>query len=210
MNIADVPGPQTVLADLVPITPALYRTLEAAVFMAHNYFAQRERDVDLSHHANIVRYEAKVLFEEQNFPMGDLANNGVLLTYKNYRIRILKADQGRVPCPGTTRAKQQFYRQLPLARVGDAPASVRPPEEITNLLLIWDVTATYALADLLVACPKYGDADRASVETFWKELLPHPAELVAPTAPGPIDADDEGDDLPLELVAKDKKTGRAE
>jgi len=73
-----------------------------------------------------------------------------------------------------------------------------------NLLLIWDVTPTYALADLELACPKYGDADRDSTEVYWRILVPHPAQsFIAPPAAS-LDYDDD-----LDITLNDKETGQA-
>ncbi len=211
MKDTSPPEPQAALADLAPLVPVLYQAYEGAAFLAHNYFAQRNRPVDLWHHASIVRYEAKVMLEEHGLPLEDLANNGLALTYAGYNLRAFKADQGRVPSPGTSKTKQRFFQQF---RLTDLPESLlsfaQAQQGRWNLVVVWDVTPTYALADLVLALPKYGDADRASVEMCWEVPIPHPATTT--TAATSRTAGDDGlEDLPLTLlVDKQRHHGQAE
>jgi hypothetical protein len=193
-----VPRPATVLSDLSGPLAAIHGSLEGAAFSAHEAFAAKGREVEPYYHAATFRYEAKLLLEAEGFAMQDLGNNGLMLTIARYTIKILKADQGRIPCPGTSHTKREFYYQTGLEMWPDAVVSIlrEPP---INLIIVWDVTAKYALAPLELVCPKSGDADRSSAESYWRIPIPHPATSIVPILPVVAECNELDDDLPITL-----------
>jgi hypothetical protein len=143
-----------------------------------------------------VRYEVKQYLAahgeeiEEGFQQADLANNGLWVKVGDDHVRILKADEGGVPAPGDSKARQAYFRQELLPGiVGDAPAT----QSGRNFLIIWDVDENYTLTGLRLAYPKSGTA--SSVEVEWIIDIPHPAEAITqvpavqPVEDLPISAD---------------------
>lgn len=110
-----VPGPEETLAQLAPLIPPLDRSIEAAIQEARSFFDGREVNVDPFLFPCLVRYHAKLLLEEvgqtADYELDDLANNGLYLRFAGYQIRILKSDNGKLPVPGPSKPKQEFYNQ---------------------------------------------------------------------------------------------------
>jgi len=204
MKTTNAPAAETVLTDLAGIMPELYDALEGAAFTSRDLFAQKNRDVDPYYHASTFRYEAKTLLEARGFVLKDLANNGLHLVHQQYQLKILKADQGRVPCPGDSKPKREYYLQTSFL-VETGVIGLRQLQIIpVNLLLIWDVTPKYALADLELACPQSGDSERDSAEVYWRITIPHPAQSYSPPPPAPADYEDD-----LDITLDNKETGQA-
>jgi hypothetical protein len=185
-NISDLapeaPDPDRVLKDVGGISPTIYEALEGAAISARGFFEARGESVEPYHFASHVRYDARQYLVRRghkvDFELGDLPNNGLMLTYGRYSIRIRKSDEGDVPIPGASTVLQRFYHQLSL-RFNNQQLS-KP----INLLILWDVLKpSYVLAgDLLLVYPTGGAITRDSVTYSWMVSLPHPA-LAPPVAP---------------------------
>jgi hypothetical protein len=134
-----------------------------------------------------------------DFELGQLANNGLILTYGDYCIRIRKSDDGKVPVPGGSSVLQDFYQQVAF-RFGDGHAESR-----TNLLILWDVIKpSYALApNLYLAYPLSGGVSRDSVVIGWMVAIPHFTETVGKASERVPDAVDEPADLDIRLSDED-------
>jgi len=205
------PDPDRVLNDLAGIGPTIYEALEDAAISARGFFDARGEGVEPYHFASHVRYDARQYLVRRghnvDFELGDLPNNGLMLTYSRYCIRIRKSDEGDVPIPGASTVLQRFYHQLSL-RFGNAQLS-KP----INLLILWDVLKpSYALAgDLLLVYPTGGAITRDSVTYSWMVSLPHPAASrpVQPPVPGAEDlAVTDVDDLDMRLSTEDTELDR--
>lgn len=164
--------PDLTVARLAPLAPVLYKALEVGTIEAHGYFADRKQRVDSYLFPCLVRYHAKMILDdaghrtqEFEFDRRNLANNGLELWFGDYRVRILKARNGLLPSPGTSRTKQQFYHQLPL---------MDQSIESMNLLVLWDHTPT-GLAQLTVCRPARPFRYDETPEYLWIRPLRNPA-----------------------------------
>ncbi len=203
----NVPEPKAVLEDLSRLVPVIYDALESSLHYTREYFSERNQKVDPYLAPGLVRYNAKLYLRatgqsaEDYFDLGTMANNGLLLTYGRYRIRILKSDDGDLPAPGPSKAKQAFYHQLPLIF-----SSGKDDDDPINLVAVWDVTSDYRLREISLVCPKAGNTSRSSVEKHWVWPLA-PAGLLDSA---PVTANSEGGvpaDLPIEYLSEVKTVG---
>jgi hypothetical protein len=174
----NIPGPEETLAQLAPLIPPLYRSIEASVQEARNFFDDRGEDIDPFLFPCLVRYHAKLLLEEAgqaaDYELDDLANNGLYLRFGGYQIRILKSDNGKLPVPGTSKPKQEFYsQQLEFDFMNSGPENSQ--RSLLNLVVLWEVSGLRNLEKLILVCPKAGSTTRDSVEQHWEIQIPHPA-----------------------------------
>src|SRR5712672_1967641 len=106
-------GPEETLAQLTPLIPILYHSIEASIQEARSFFDAKSSRVDPFLFPCLVRYHAKLLLDgsgqSAEYELDELANNGLYLRFSGYQIRILKSDNGRLPVPGPSRQRQEFY-----------------------------------------------------------------------------------------------------
>src|SRR5439155_895797 len=125
---ADAPDPDQVVQELSGLAPSIYKAFEAGTMGARAYFASRSESIEPYHFASQTRYEARQHLvragHRVDFELGQLANNGLILTYGDYCIRIRKSDDGKVPVPGGSSVLQDFYQQVAF-RFGDGHAASR-------------------------------------------------------------------------------------
>jgi hypothetical protein len=118
-------------------------------------------------------------------------------------IRILKADNGSLPAPGYSRARQAFYHQQYAIDFPSTSGIFMP--SVLNLVLLWNVGSGFLFQGLSMSCPKGGDTRRSSVEEYWCTPVPHPALLLR-DRPEKFEVES-AEDLPLDF--KTKETGKA-
>ncbi|MCL5883777.1 MAG: hypothetical protein M1377_00215 [Deltaproteobacteria bacterium] len=202
-----VPEPQAVLEDLSRLVPVIYDALEASLNYTREYFDEHNQGIDPYLAPALVRYNVKLYLRaagqtaEDFFDLDTMANNGLLLTNGRYKIRILKSDDGDLPPPGPSKAKQAFYHQLPLVFSSKTEDDDAP----LNLVVVWDVTSDYRLRGLSLVCPKSGNTSRSSVEKHWVWPLT-PQALLASRAPT-ISKAIVPEDLPIEYLPEPKVVG---
>ena len=165
-----------------------------------------ERRWDANVHAGLTRYFAIALLDRIGLDAHDessdapfervgLANNGICLLRGSNVIRVRKADDGRLPPPGSS-AQEQFYAQqmsLPLHLVG-----LNEPVDPTNFLILWGISPVdRVMNDLVIACPN------GSKEPHWYAKVPHPViGLRRSRQIAPVTTDDDFDEIvPAELSA---------
>lgn len=175
-----VPTPEQILAKLSPLLPLLFQAIESSIVRTRDFFDNGNAGkVDLALAPNLVRFYAKQYFKEKGqeveanevVGMDPLANNGLLLRFGKYCIRILKSDHGDLPTPGHSRTKQNFYQQmLPFGMPEPFGKSLA---ETLNLIVLWNVDARYGFQGLNLACPKWGDNRKNSVEAYWQVPVPY-------------------------------------
>ncbi len=214
MKIPNIPDPPRAVEDLALLTPVLFQALESGTQHAREYFEQQNLRVNADLYPSLVRFHARRLFDEYkemvSYISEELSNNGLMLFFGRYRIRILKSNRGDVPTPGQSRAKQQFYRQsveqpfLPF----DAEATVEHNLQPVNLLVIWEVTSSYNLLSLDLVCPHNDELSPDAAQIYWQCPLPHPAEggQTLPVAGTP--PTDDIDDLDISLPYQEGSAGQ--
>jgi hypothetical protein len=99
-----------------------------------------------------------------------LPNLGLAVSAIGIRFRVLRSDDGMVPIPGISKARQAFYSQQLYFPgwddlLAEAIGTVAPiPSDVTNCVLHWDTDAEYNLTRVYLALPLAGKKTRESVE----------------------------------------------
>jgi hypothetical protein len=195
------PDSETVLAELRPLTDAVWLALEEANQEALAFFEPNDRRWDAGVHAQLTRYHLIPLLDETGLvtaeEAGDapyervgLANNGVCLIRGRHVVRVRKADDGRLPPPGSA-AQEAFYAQqmsLPFNIEGASE-----PEDPANFLILWGLhPADRALNDLVLACPS------ATSEPHWYAHIEHPLTSLRRSHPVPAATSDFDEIVPVQ------------
>src|SRR5579885_1094017 len=185
-----------VLQAIEPIVESVYRALEDAIDLGKQFFPEGKR-IDPFLFPNLVRYHTlerlqPASLEIDQFVIERLSNNGISMRFREYQIRIWKADEGELPAPGYSQSKIQFYEQQELF------AGMR----YLKLAIIWDVTPAGTLKKLLLVCPKGDGPPFANGLAHWQIEIPHPATKIS--AP-PRATNAASDDLPLTRIGGIKK-----
>lgn len=150
-----------------------------------------KRRVDRSLAPHLVRYWAKEFLgnngysvSERNYKINDIPQNGLYLIDGNFHFRVLKADEGRLPVPGNSKVKQDFYQQrfhqgaLAFPDQESLASTIQP----VGFVVLWDTDLGYTIMHkLILACPKSGDVSRASVGVHWREFIEHPVLSIEAT-----------------------------
>lgn len=184
-----------VLEDLQPVLPLIYEAFERAIEESKSFFKEG-KGIDPFLFPNLVRYYALEYLESgpweiDDFSIDRLSNNGIFLRFKDYRIRVWKADEGELPAPGTSESKRIFYEQP------DLWEGMR----FVKLAIIWDTTSKGTLKNLILACPNGDGSPNTAGQAHWQIEIPHPAtHITAATA-----FQDSDDDLILEKPTSVKK-----
>jgi hypothetical protein len=106
-----------------------------------------------------------------------LSNLGLAVSAEGIRFRILRSDDGTVPVPGPSKARQAFYSQEAYFPGWDAMVreaighNVAIPSDVTNCILHWDTDDEYNLTNVYLALPLSGDTTRESVQLHWNEII---------------------------------------
>ena len=178
----NVPDPQTVLGELSHLLPIVYSSLHYGIFETKEFFDQQENEehriINRFLAPNLVRYYTIQALKQKgqivapdtdSLDLKTVPNNGICFSYERYDIRILKSYNGDLPIPGHSRSRQEFYHQLSLnLNVDDKDEDGRR----VNLLILWDVTPSYNLEVLSMACPKAGAETKESVIAHWHCKIP--------------------------------------
>jgi len=216
MPSLNVPSPGEVQKDLELILPIINTALEHGTSNAKDFFEREDQDklIDRYLAPNLVRYWAKrylqgaglqVSEEQAEFNLKPLPNNGLCLIFGRYRVRILKSDDGDLPVPGDSVSRRNFYQQISIVYATENGEEVQ--EDVSNLLILWDIDVAYNLTGLSLAYPKAGKDTKASVQVHWHVPITHPA--FAFTVDAESQPANEEDDLPLQLKYVEKKTEEA-
>jgi hypothetical protein len=171
--------PKAVLADCQPLLDALYDVFEKADLTARSYL--RERAVEFHGDSGrgylepfafsmLVRYNACELLQSGHygsvgFRFERLANNGMALEYKGYKIRVWKADEGEIPAPGSSAARQEFYQQTLL--FSDSP--------VMKLAILWESFDDGRVA-LILAAPRFDGLPYQAGQAHWEIPVVHPGQ----------------------------------
>lgn len=202
MKSHDCPTSEEVHEDLIRVWPTVFDAIEVACQDLRGWFDERGEPVNHALAHNMVRYIAIQHLEQLGLDASlddverePLANNGISLRVGRYHLRFRKLGANGVPVPGQSQVLQDFYDQQMTFAFGDADDEAPDaPAILTNILVLWEVTAEYKFVGLHLACPASGGDSRHSVSLYWgPTAIPHPA--LAASAPGTPAADH---DLPIE------------
>lgn len=171
------PEPEAALKHLVEVHPLIYRALEKGTEHARGYFAANHLTLDPYLFSSIVRYHTRrelidAQDQSRDLCVRHLQNIGTLIDYRGVQIRLWKAsDDGHLPPPGESAAKQAFYHQPYLPGM-EEPAGAR-------LAVIWEVDSNLALAEVTLVCPKGSSEPWEAGQEHWRIPLPHPVDTMA-------------------------------
>jgi hypothetical protein len=180
VHIMHMEVPDAVLDEVRPVLDILYPIFERAVAETQKYMqskmeefrgCDKELPLDPYVFSQLVRFHASELIDSKEFtPIGflfhRLPNSGMYIEYKGYQVRIWKADEGQLPAPGNSLAKQDFYQQ-------ELFPEIRP----RKLAVLWESFVNGAVS-LILACPS-GEGDPwQSGQSHWEITVPHPAQSI--------------------------------
>jgi hypothetical protein len=95
----------------------------------------------------------------------------LLLHYKGFALRVLKAKKGVPPGCGLSKRRREFYSQASVRFLGD---DGKPAGSNTNLLVLWDFAPSFGIGRVWLACPEVAGARSQDVVLAWQELIPNP------------------------------------
>lgn len=191
-------GAHEVLADVAPVAGPMWRALEKGTHAGAEYFDALGQPIERFLYSSIVRFHARLSLDGEGLFSADdpspvtrepLANIGLLLHFREYSIRILKAANGSLR-PARSIAMQGYCEQLAL---------FSQDVDSMNLIVIWDATVDGALASVKLVCPRYAPLKKASVSVHWMIDVPHPAETMSVDSLEHVD-DDDVLDIPIERL----------
>jgi len=190
---------ESVLSELDPITSKVSEAVEIGVAVARDYFEEHHKNFDPWLFADLFRNEvgerlSSIQESGTLLPYGYrrilLPNNGLEFWFGDYRIKILKSTDGRLPVGGSI-ARNLFYYQPMLPSMEDAFG--------TKLVIVWEIDKSYMLAQLQLVCPKSPSIYPDSPEEHWEIDIPHAAVMVVAE---PTKAEPSDQDLPITPLRK--------
>lgn len=100
----------------------------------------------------------------------------LLLHYKGFALRVLKAKKGVPPGCGLSKRRREFYNQASVRFLDD---DGKPVGSKTNLLVLWDFAPSFGIGRVWLACPEVAGSRSQDVVLAWQELLPSPVVQAA-------------------------------
>ena len=191
-----IADPEQELEAIGPLIPLLFEAFEAATERACQFF-EPNSPVDSCLFPELVRYFMKGTLADkvevvQDFEREAVGHNGLSVIFRGRRIRMWKAHDDELPPAGSSRAKRGFLNQqlaLFLSETGDSQLVH------LNLVILWNVSSSYRLRRLYLACPKSANGTWVPAESWWTREIQHPA---AAALPGESSASPDMPDLPFE------------
>ena len=182
--IAENISAEQISNDIKELIFKVHVALEDAPRLAKLFFEKQNQDIDPFLVNDIIRYYVKRYLLDldfdvtESYKVDDLANNGLSVRYNGYHVRILKADHGDLPIPGVSETKKLFYNQQLSMDLYNSDTNLRRLKP--NVLILWDLSSSYDLSQLYLACPKSGGKTRESVSSYFNNPLEHAAYLIKP------------------------------
>jgi hypothetical protein len=178
----ELPEFSVVRRDLDPILPGLYAAVEYGAQVGEEFFTQQGTPQDPYLFAHLLRFFAQRHLKSAGEDLEELAldpqgNNGVLIRYGKYQLRLLKARKNGLPLPGHSQSRLAEYRQVAFfdGFTGWDNCSL---QATISLLMLWDVDPRKRVVGLSLALPQAGFADPQSYRCHWMQPLSHPTETM--------------------------------
>jgi hypothetical protein len=109
----------------------------------------------------------------------------LLIHYKGFALRVLKAKKGIAPGYGVSRRRKAFYNQVSVRYLGD---DGKPAGSKTNLIVLWDFSPRFGISSVWLACPEVAGARSQDVVLAWQEPIPNPVVQEAVSQETPSEA----------------------
>lgn len=167
-----------VVAELTPLFPILYSVIESAWQSCLNFFEAEEKPYDVFLGPSHFRWKAKDKLRSfqpitGDLKVEDLSNNGLSIVFHQYRIRIWKTSDGKLPESVNSSLKDAFLRQQLVFEFIDEPDAVS-----VNLVVLWSTDLALKLLPLILICPRRDDSGMVPIRDEWTYQIPHPAETL--------------------------------
>lgn len=172
-----------VMKEVESLLRLLYESLDAGATVCRKYYEENCDGASPEAHLRemLVRDQAKRYLVKNGFqvvtirePKLRLAAEpliSLLLHYKGFAFRVLKAKQGVPPGCGLSKRRKAFYSQVSVPYIGD---DGKPAGSKTNLLVLWDFSPSFGIGRVWLACPEVAGARSQDVVLAWQELIPSP------------------------------------
>jgi hypothetical protein len=223
LELEPLPSFAEVMKLVGPLMRLLYESLDAGATVCRKYYEQNCDGDDPEPHLRemIVRDQARrylvknglqvTQVKERRFRLASEPLISLLVHYKGFAFRVLKAKRGVPPGCGLSRRRKEFYNQVSVRFLSDdgKPAGLK-----TNLLVLWDFSPSFGIANAWLACPAIAGARSQDVVLAWQEAIPNPVLQEAATQQPPTSAAasiEEMADLEIEALLRGEDTSeRAE
>lgn len=216
MKSASIPTFESVYESLGSVLVVIRQALEKGTAHVQSYSEWQDEPIDRSLAPGLVRHKAKAFLlerkqevtdepgfeDEQGFRTEHLANNGLCLRTNGFQVRILKSENGCIPPPGPSQARNRFYsQQLTLPGMEGYMDEPDP----WGIIVHWTVDEDYNLLRLGLSMPKSGGKSSATVETYWDRAFWTRPQAVTQPLPQVVDLD-----IPFEIREADDTIGRTD
>jgi hypothetical protein len=172
-----------VVKEVEALLRLLYESLDAGATVCRKYYDENCDGDDPEAHLRemIVRDQAKRYLAKNGLRVTELKERrlrlatepliSLLLHYKSFALRVLKAKKGIPPGCGLSKRRKEFYNQASVRYLGDDGKSAGSK---TNLLVLWDFAPSFGIGRVWLACPEVAGARSQDVVLAWQELIPNP------------------------------------
>ena len=200
-------SPDVILNDLSSLTPTVYSALETAneiapqcigLFCDKQAIDEGDKKIIRLLYPSLLRAIVQVLLNSQQFKTQALmekdgnvkdildwechilSNNGLAGKYGEFNYKILKGIDGKLPPPGYSRRKQDFYRQTHLLqsrfKTYDTSNDIIIVPQKPNVVYLWDRISSAII--MYLSCPSGGDEKHAYAH--FTVPIEHPASTYKP------------------------------
>ena len=178
-----LPSFAEVMAEVESLMRLLYESLDAGATVCRKYYEQNCDGESPEPHLRemIVRDQAKryltknglrvTQLKERRFRLATEPLISLLVHYRGFAFRVLKAKRGIAPGCGTSTRRREFYNQASVRYLGD---DGKPTGSQTNLLVLWDFSPGFGIASVWLACPQIAGARSQDVVLAWQEAITNP------------------------------------
>jgi hypothetical protein len=218
LELEPLPSFAEVMKLVGPLMRLLYESLDAGATVCRKYYEQNCDGDDPEPHLRemIVRDQARrylvknglqvTQVKERRFRLASEPLISLLVHYKGFAFRVLKAKRGVPPGCGLSRRRKEFYNQVSVRFLSD---DGKPAGSKTNLLVLWDFSPSFGIANAWLACPAIAGARSQDVVLAWQEAIPNPVLQEAATQQPPTSAAasiEEMADLEIEALLRGEDT----
>lgn len=218
LELEPLPSFAEVMKEVGPLMKLLYESLDVGATVCRRYYDQNcDGEAPEPHLREMIvrdqarRYLAKnglqvTQVKERRFRLAAEPLISLLVHYKGFAFRVLKAKRGAAPGCGLSRRRKEFYNQVSVRFLGD---DGKPTGSKTNLLVLWDFSPNFGIANAWLACPAIAGARSQDVVLAWQEAIPNPVLQEAATQQPPTSsaaAVEEMADLEIEALLRGENT----
>jgi len=184
-----LPSFRDVASVLGPLVSQIYESLDAGAAVCRRYYEELSSGVRPEPYLRemMIRSQAKLYLTQSGLQVKDIREPklnlatepllSLLMHYKGFAIRVLKAKRGISPGCGRSKRRKNFYNQVPVSFINEEG---KPASSKHNLLVFWDFTSTFGVGSVWLACPAVAGARPQDVVLAWQELIPNPVTQTVP------------------------------